>query len=194
MQVAYLGLLKAIDRYDPERGIAFSSFAVPTILGEIKRYFRDHGWTVRAPRDVQELAARAGRITDALTAELGRVPTISEVAERCGSSPEQVLEAHASATAHRAISLDQPAHDEEGADAIVDRLVVEESGFERVDDGLVMDQLLEVLPPRERAVVLLRFRDELKQREIGERLGMSQMQVSRLLARALATLGALGGA
>jgi RNA polymerase sigma-B factor len=187
MQVAYIGLLKAIERYDPDRGIAFSSFAVPTILGEIKRYFRDQGWAVRAPRDVQELSGRADRVTDALTGELGRMPTVAEVAERCDVTPEQVLEARASATAHRAISLDQPAYEEAG-DAIVDQLTIEESGFALVEDGLALEQRLAGLPQRERSVVVLRFRDELKQREIGEHLGMSQMQVSRLLAKALTTL------
>ena len=187
MQIAYIGLLKAIERYDPDRGIAFSSFAVPTILGEIRRYFRDLGWMVRTPRDVQELSKRAERVTDALTGELGRMPTVAEVAARCGVTAEQVVEARASATAHRAISLDQAAHEEPG-DAIVDRLLVEETGFAFVEDDLVVDQLIARLPPLERRALVLRFRDELKQREIGEHLGMSQMQVSRLLAKALTTL------
>ena len=187
MQIAYVGLLKAIDRYDPERGIAFSTFAVPTILGEIKRYFRDLGWTVRTPRDVQELAQRAERVTDALTGELGRTPTVLEVAERCDATPEQVVEARASATAHYTVSLDQPLGAERD-ESIVDRLTTEDPGYARVDDRLDMDRLLDRLPERERAIVLLRFRDELHQREIGKRLGLSQMQVSRLLTKALATL------
>ncbi len=187
LQVAYLGLLKAIERYDPERGIAFTSFAVPTILGEIRRYFRDLGWAVRTPRDVQELALRAERMTDALTGQLGRTPTAHEIATACGASLEQLLEARASVTAHHAISLDLPAQAEEG-DTIVDRLTGHEPGFARVEDELVVNQLVADLPECERVVVLLRFRDEMLQREIGEHLGMSQMQVSRLLAKALSTL------
>jgi RNA polymerase sigma-B factor len=189
LQTAYIGLLNAIERYDPGRGLAFTSFAVPTILGEIRRYFRDHGWSVRAPREVQELAGRAERATDALTGELGRVPTVSEVAARCEATEEQVLEARASATAHYAVSLDQPAHEPEGG-AIGDWLPAEEPGFARVEDEIALHQRLEDLPPLERTALLLRFRDELMQREIGSRLGLSQMQVSRLLAKSLATLAA----
>jgi RNA polymerase sigma-B factor len=187
MQVASVGLLKAIDRYDPARGIAFSSFAVPTIVGEIKRYFRDLGWTVRVPRDVQELTLRMERVSESLVHELGRAPTVEEIAERCQASVEQVLEARASATAHHAISLDQPAHDED-EDGVVNRLAAEEPGFARVDDATEVDELLSVLEPRERRVLLLRFRDDLMQREIADQLGISQMQVSRLIAKSLATL------
>jgi RNA polymerase sigma-B factor len=192
MQVAAIGLLKAIDRYDPARGIAFSSFAVPTIVGEVKRYFRDLGWTVRVPRDVQELALRVDRMAETLTGELGRPPTAYEIATRCGVSAEQVLEARATATAHHAISLDQPVR-EPGDDAVVSGLVDEEWGFKQVEDATQVDQLLAVLPPREREVLLLRFRDDLMQREIAERVGVSQMQVSRLIAQSLATLQRVHG-
>jgi len=191
-QVATIGLLKAIDRYDPARGIAFSSFAMPTILGEVKRYFRDLGWTVRVPREVQERSLRLEHVTEELSAELGRSPTALELAERCESTVEQVLEARASATAHRAISLDQPAHGEDDEDA-VDRLVTDEPNFARVEDADELEYLLSFLMPRERRVVLLRFRDDLLQREIAEAEGISQMQVSRILAQSLATLQRVHG-
>ena len=187
LQVAFIGLLKAIDRFDPDRGLAFSSLAVPTILGEIKRYFRDLGWTVRVPRDIQELALRVEKVADALTGELGRLPTAQEIADRCDTTAERVLEARASATAHRAISLDQPSGDPDMED-IVDRLGADDAGYERAESAVQVDGLLAELPDRERQVLELRFREDLMQREIAERLGISQMQVSRLIARSLATL------
>ncbi len=187
LQVATIGLLKAIDRYDPERGIAFSSFAVPTVIGEVKRYFRDLGWTVRAPREVQELSLRLERVSEALSVQLGRSPTLQEIATGCDATVEQVLEARASATARNAISLDQPVHGDSDDDA-VSRLAADEGGFQRVDDADELDRLLSVLSPRERRVLLLRFRDQLLQREIAEAEGISQMQVSRMLAKSLATL------
>ena len=187
MQVAYIGLLKAIERFDPDRGLAFSSLAVPTILGEIKRYFRDLGWTVRVPRDIQELALRVEKVADALTGELGRVPTAREIADRCDTTAERVLEARASATAHRAISLDQPSGEPDMED-MVDRLGSNDAGYERAEAAVQVDSLLAELPDRERQVLELRFREDLMQREIAERLGISQMQVSRLIARSLATL------
>ena len=187
MQVAYLGLLKAIERFDPDRGLAFSSLAVPTILGEIKRYFRDLGWTVRGPRDIQELALRVEKVADALPGELGRLPTVQEIADRCDTTAERVLEARASATAHRAISLDQPSG-EPDMDDMVDRLGGDDVGYERAESAAQVDTLLAELPERERLVLELRFREDLMQREIADRLGISQMQVSRLIARSLATL------
>jgi RNA polymerase sigma-B factor len=187
MQVAYIGLLKAIERFDPDRGLAFSSLAVPTILGEIKRYFRDLGWTVRVPRDIQELALRVEKVADALTGELGRMPTAREIADRCDTTAERVLEARASATAHRAISLDQPSGEPDMED-MVDRLGSHEAGYERAESAVQVESLLAELPDRERQVLELRFREDLMQREIAERLGISQMQVSRLIARSLATL------
>jgi RNA polymerase sigma-B factor len=187
LQVAYIGLLKAIDRFDPDRGLAFSSLAVPTILGEIKRYFRDLGWTVRVPRDIQELSLRVEKVADALTGELGRLPSAREIAERCDTTAERVLEARASATAHRAISLDQPSGEPDMED-MVDRIGGEDAGYERAESAVHVDSLLAALPERERLVLELRFREDLMQREIAERLGISQMQVSRLISRSLATL------
>ena len=185
-QVASLGLLKAIDRFDPERGLAFTSYAVPTILGELKRYFRDHGWTVRVPRDLQELKLRIDTVSQTLTAELGRSPTPAELAERANATTEQILEALAAATAHHPDSLDQP-HSDDGDDAI-DFLAANEPGFERVDDAALVDELLNTLSDRERIILRLRFETDLTQAEIGDRLGISQMHVSRLIRRAITTL------
>jgi RNA polymerase sigma-B factor len=185
-QVASIGLLKAIDRYDPGHGAAFSSFAVPTILGEIKRYFRDHGWTVRVPRDLQELKLRVDATSQALTGELGRAPTVAELAERANATSEQIVEALAAATAHHPDSLDKPLS-EEGSEAI-SSLVAKEPGFERVDDAAFVDGLLATLSDRERTILRLRFEYDLTQTEIGNRLGLSQMHVSRLMRRAITTL------
>jgi len=185
-QVAALGLLKAIDRFDPERGIAFTSFAVPTIVGELKRYFRDHGWTVRVPRDLQELKVRVDALSQTLTGELGRSPTAAELAERANATTEQILEALAAATAHRPDSLDRPLA-EDGDDAI-DLLVATEPGFERVDDAALVGGLLHTLSDRERVILRLRFEEDLTQVEIGARLGISQMHVSRVIRQAIATL------
>jgi RNA polymerase sigma-B factor len=186
VQVASLGLLKAIDRFDPSRGIAFSSFAVPTILGELKRYFRDHGWAVRVPREVQELAVRLGQATDTLTAELRRAPTPAELALRCGVTLEQVLEALATETAHHPVAI------ERGREGDGDGEVVgpgaEDPALARVEDAAEVDGWLALLDEREQAALRLRFGHELRQREIGECLGISQMQVSRLIRSALSTL------
>jgi RNA polymerase sigma-B factor len=187
-QVAAIGLLKAIDRYDPGRGIAFSSFAFPTILGEIKRYYRDRGWSVRVPRELQELALRLDRVSDELTGTLGRAPTVDELAARCETTPEQVLEARATTTAHRAISLDQPARDAEDGGDHFDRLGSEDPGFDRVENATHVDRLLATLPERQREMLLLRFRDDLTQQEIGQLMGVSQMHVSRLIRQSLTTL------
>ena len=185
-QVASLGLLKAIERFDPERGLAFTSFAFPTILGELKRYFRDHGWTVRVPRGLQELKLRVDTISQAMTGELGRSPTAAELAVRANTTTEQIVEALAATTAHHPDSLDQPLSDD-GDDAI-DFLAAKETGFDRVDDVAFVDGLLNTLPERERIVLRLRFENDLTQAEIGDRLGISQMHVSRLIRRAIATL------
>ena len=189
MQVASLALVKAIDRFDPSRGIAFTSFAVPTIVGELKRYFRDHGWAVRTPRDVQELAVRLGSVSEELTARLRRAPTPGELAEHCGSSIEQVLEALATETAHRPVSIDRP-REEDGDGLAVQLGADDDAGYTRVDEASVVESLLDALPERERTILRLRFEQELTQREIGERIGMSQMQVSRLIRRSIAALHA----
>jgi RNA polymerase sigma-B factor len=188
-QVAALALLKAIDRYDPDQGSAFTSFATPTIIGEIKRYFRDHGWAVHMPRALQELAVRVERVTPELTARHGRAPTPGELAEALDVTVERVLEALDTSTAHYPVALDRPLADGDGEGERPWRLLAsDEPGFSAVEDAFVVDSLLDRLPERDRIVVELRFRDDLLQREIGDLLGISQMHVSRILAHAMATL------
>jgi RNA polymerase sigma-B factor len=186
-QVAMIGLINAIERFDPSRGLAFSSFATPTILGELKRHFRDRGWMVRVPRDLQELAVRVDRVMEELTSELGRVPTPAEIAKHSGTTIERVLEARATTTAHRAISLDAPTDhaNEQPRSAAIAR---EEPGYERAETAADLERLLSQLNERERLILRLRFEDDLSQREIGERLGISQMHVSRLIRTAITSL------
>jgi RNA polymerase sigma-B factor len=191
-QVASLGLLKAIDRFDPERATAFSSFAVPTILGELKRHFRDKGWSVRVPRDLQELAVKLEPTSEALLRELGRAPTLAEVAQRLDTSVELVLEAREAAAAYRAVSLDRPrdGDDEDGADALGQSVGIDDPGFGVAEDSATVEQLMRVLSDREREVLRLRFVEDLTQAEIGTRVGVSQMHVSRILRQAIARLRA----
>ena len=189
VQVASLGLLKAIDRFDPERETAFSSFAVPTILGELKRHFRDKGWAVRVPRDLQELAVKVDRLGDEMSRELGRAPTAAEIGERVGASPEQVLEAREAAGAYRAVSLDRPRGDEtEEGEAFADVFGAEDPGFTQAEHAATVESLMNILSDREREVLRLRFAEDLTQSEIGDRLGLSQMHISRLLRLAVARL------
>jgi RNA polymerase sigma-B factor len=190
-QVASLGLLKAIDRFDPNRATAFSSFAVPTILGELKRHFRDKGWSVRVPRDLQELAVKLEPTTELLLRELGRAPTLAEVAERLDASVELVLEAREAAAAYRAVSLDRPRDDDdEGADSLGQSVGIDDPGFGVAEDAATVEQLMRVLSEREREVLRLRFVEDLTQAEIGMRVGVSQMHVSRILRHAIARLRA----
>ena len=189
IQVASLGLLKAIDRFDPARETAFSSFAVPTILGELKRHFRDKGWSVRVPRDLQEMAVRVERVADEMSRELGRAPTPGEIAERIGATLEQVLEAREAAGAYRAVSLDRPrSDDEEEGDSFADAFGVEDPGFGLAEAAATVDRLMRVLSEREREVLRLRFEEDLTQSEIGQRVGVSQMHVSRLIRQSIARL------
>jgi RNA polymerase sigma-B factor len=189
-QVASIGLLKAIDRYDPARATAFSSFAVPTILGELKRHFRDKGWSVRVPRDLQELAVKLDPVTEELLRELGRSPTPAEIATRLDTSVEFVLEAREAAAAYRAVSLDRPRDGdaEDGADPLGVTIGVEDPGFSVAEDAATVERLMSVLTEREREVLRLRFAEDLTQAEIGARVGVSQMHVSRILRQAIARL------
>src|SRR5215217_963703 len=189
IQVASLGLLKAVDRFDPERETAFSSFAVPTILGELKRHFRDKGWSVRVPRDLQELAVRVEPLSEELARELGRAPTPAEVATRAGATLEQVLEAREAAGAYRAVSLDRPrSEEEEDGESYGDAFGVEDPGFGLAEDSATVERLMRMLSEREREVLRLRFEEDLTQSEIGQRVGVSQMHVSRLIRQSLARL------
>jgi RNA polymerase sigma-B factor len=189
VQVASMGLLKAIDRFDPARGTAFSSFAVPTIAGELKRYFRDKGWSVRVPRDLQELSVRVDRATDRLFHELGRVPTASEIAHDVGVSIEQVLEAREVAAAYRAQSLDRPcSDDDQDGTQVVDTLGGDDPGYRQAEHSATLESMMSVLSDREREILRLRFVEDLTQSEIGDRVGFSQMHVSRVLRQAVARL------
>jgi RNA polymerase sigma-B factor len=188
IQVASLGLLKAIDRFEPERPTAFSSFAVPTILGELKRHFRDRGWSVRVPRDLQEQAVRVERVAEELTRTLGRAPTPAELAEHMGITAEQVLEAREAAGAYRAVSLDRPRDEDEEGDGMADSMGIEDPGFGLAEDAATVERLMGVLGDREREVLRLRFVEDLTQSEIGARVGVSQMHVSRLIRQAVERL------
>ena len=187
-QVASLGLLKAIDRYDPTRGIAFTSFAVPTILGELKRYFRDFGWSVRVPRSLTELAARIEAASE--PTESGRPPTVEELARRLDTDTESILEARQLRTAHHAASLDTPLNDDRDL-TLVETIAVDDDGYEHAEDAADLDRLLAALPDRERTILRLRFQEDMTQREISRRVGLSQMHVSRLINSTLAELSQL---
>ena len=185
-QVANLGLVKAVDRYDPDRGIAFTSYAVPTILGELKRHFRDRTWAIHMSRSIQESIARVEKATEALRQQLGRYPSVREVGAVCGMTHEEVTEARLAENASRLTSLDAPVTRDDGG--LADQLGRDDVGLDRVEDALWIEQLAGDLTPREREVLRLRFVEDLVQREIAERVGVSQMHVSRILRDALAHL------
>ncbi len=188
-QVAAIGLLKAIDRYDPAYGTAFSSFAVPTILGELRRHFRDTGWALRVPRDLQELAVRLDRTADELHQALGRAPTVAEIAERLNTTPEQVLEARTATGAHHAMSLQSTIMDGDDQHApLGDVIGAHDIGLDAAEAAVTAERLLRHLSERDREVLRLRFAEDLTQSEIGERLGISQMHVSRLIRQSLQRL------
>ena len=182
LQVASVGLVKAIERYEPDRGTEFSTFATPTILGELKRHFRDKSWAIRVPRRVQELHLRLNALVGSLTQELGRSPTIAELASATRTSEEEVLEAIEAANAYRTRSTDQV---QPGEDGQVHSVGADDANLVRSEERILVTQLLEVLEPREQLVVRLRFYEEMTQAEIAQRLGISQMHVSRLLSRSL---------
>ncbi|HEX2274666.1 MAG TPA: RNA polymerase sigma factor SigF [Acidimicrobiales bacterium] len=189
VQVASLGLLKAVDRFDPERGLEFSTYATPTIVGELKRHFRDKGWAVRVPRRVQELHLRLGTVVSTLSQELGRSPTIGEIAQAASVSEEDVLEAIEAGHAYRFTSLDAPSGaDEEGT--LASQLGGDDQALLDSEHRVALSPLIARFPPRERTILHLRFFEGLTQSEIASRLGISQMHVSRLLARSLAQLRA----
>ena len=189
IQVAALGLLKAVDRFDPERGLEFSTYATPTIVGELKRHFRDKGWAVRVPRRVQELHLRLGSVVSVLSQELGRSPTIGEIAQAAAVSEEEVLEAIEAGHAYRFTSLDAPAREEDEL-SLSAELGAEDQGLIDSEHRVTLSPLIAQFPPRERMILHLRFFEGMTQSEIAGRLGISQMHVSRLLARALAQLRA----
>ena len=186
VQVAALGLLKAIDRFDADRGTRFTSFAVPCIAGELKRHFRDHGWSMSVPRPAQERALAVSACIERLSARLGRSPTMAEIAEASGLSVGEVLDAVELGTSTRPTSLDAPIPDDEAEwGSVAETIGCEEEGYELVECRAIARDVLRRLPERERRVLLLRFAEDLKQSEIGAQIGVSQMHVSRILRRAL---------
>jgi RNA polymerase sigma-B factor len=190
VQVASLGLLKAVDRFDPGRGVEFSTYATHTVVGELKRHFRDKGWAIRAPRRMQELYLRLGKVVASLGQELGRSPTIAELASETQVSEEEVLEALEAGQAYRFASLDAPSTGEGEGDTLASRLGEDDPALVDAERRATLSPLLSRLPPREQMILHLRFFEGLTQSEIAVRLGISQMHVSRLLARSVAQLRA----
>jgi len=189
VQVATLGLIKAIDRFDPARETAFSSYAVPTMLGELKRYFRDNGWAVHVPRGMQERVMAVDSAVKALSRELGRSPSVAEIAKAIDLSPEQVLEAMEAAGAYDAVSLESFRFGDEGdGETYAESIGTEDGRYELVEYGATIAPTLAALPARDRIVLHLRFVEDLTQAEIAARVGVSQMHVSRLIRRALERL------
>jgi RNA polymerase sigma-B factor len=190
LQVASIGLLNAIDRYDPCRQTAFSSFAVPTILGELRRHLRDHSWIVHVPRGVQELSQRLGTATDELTDRLGRPPIVAELARHLRVGEEQVLDARAALAARRPRSLDEPISEDSQPATLGELISGGDGGIERAEDAVLVEHYLARLPRGDRELLRLRFQQDRRQREIGALLGISQMHVSRLIRRSLERLQA----
>ncbi|WP_072371605.1 SigB/SigF/SigG family RNA polymerase sigma factor [Thermophilibacter mediterraneus] len=186
VQVGTIGLIKAIDRFDPERGLEFTTYATPTIMGEIKRHFRDKGWSVRVPRRLQELSAKVNQATDELTNRLQRSPSVAEIAEHLGSTVDEVLEAMESSSAYSSVPLEGGGSGEDDeAPSVIDHYATEDPELAASDDRIVLEQAIADFSPREQEVVRMRFDEGLTQVEIAERLGISQVQVSRLLRRTL---------
>ncbi|WP_217913650.1 SigB/SigF/SigG family RNA polymerase sigma factor [Miltoncostaea marina] len=187
VQVGTIGLIKAIDRFEPERGYKLASFATPTILGEIRRHFRDRSWTVRVPRGIQEARAQISHAVTELSAENGRSPSVREISEATGLSMDDVLDALAAGSAQRPAPLASPG----GADGDEDvgiSVGVEDGGYEQAEARATLDLGLSKLPARERVILHLRFEEGLTQSQIAARIGVSQMHVSRLIRRALEAL------
>lgn len=185
-QVACLAMIKALDRFDPQRGVKFSTYAGATIVGEIKRHFRDRAWTINVPRGLQENALRVSRARAELAQELGRSPTPADIARRTGLTEDQVLEAAFTADAYGPLSLEATSvHADGEGRSLLQKLGFEDTALDLVERWSEVEEAIMGLPERERTILRLRFHDDLTQREIGRRLGISQMHVSRLLARTL---------
>ena len=189
LQVASVGLLKAIDRFDPAVGTQFSSFALPTMSGELRRHFRDRGWAVRPPRDLQERSQKVESVSEELFRALGRAPTVREIGEELGLGDEAVLEAREALSARRSTSLSAPrSQSGDPEDTLGDHLGREDDGYAQAEARATLRRLSAVLTAREREVVRLRFNQDLTQEQIGQVIGTSQMQVSRILRSALTKL------
>jgi RNA polymerase sigma-B factor len=187
VQVGSIGLIKAVDRFDVDRGVDFASYAVPTIVGEIRRHFRDKAWAMHVPRRLKELSLRLSRVLDQLTTELGRSPTIAELAKAAGVDEEEAIDALDAMSAYSTRSLYAP-FDDDSDDSLSEKLGTDEMGYGEVEDGAVVAAGLDALDERERRIVELRFFEEMTQSQIASEIGISQMHVSRLLRRALVTM------
>ncbi|MGI8529418.1 MAG: RNA polymerase sigma factor SigF [Geodermatophilaceae bacterium] len=188
VQVAVVGLLKAIDGFDPDRGVDFTSYAIPTMVGEIKRHFRDKGWSVRVPRRLKELKLDVTKATMSLTQSLGRMPTNADLADYLGVTEDEIRECQLSARAYSAVSLSAPLGDEDADSTLADVLGEADKGIQSVEDRESLRPLIEELPPRQRRIIAMRFYGNMTQSQIAERVGISQMHVSRLLSRSLTHL------
>ncbi|HZU58752.1 MAG TPA: SigB/SigF/SigG family RNA polymerase sigma factor [Actinocrinis sp.] len=190
VQVAYLALVKAVDNFDPERGTGFLGYATPVILGEIKKYFRDATWDVHVPRAMQELTRTVRACNERLTRELSRSPTVAEIAEQIGETAEMVTEALVAMDSYTTASLDRPLRAEPGSPRLVDLLGGEDARLEAVVDRTALKPLIAALDERDRSILMMHFFQGMTQREIGARLGYSQMHISRLLSSVLGRLRA----
>ncbi|WP_228991027.1 RNA polymerase sigma factor SigF [Streptomyces sp. DH8] len=188
VQVGTIGLIKAIDRFELSRGVEFPTFAMPTIVGEIKRFFRDTSWSVRVPRRLQELRLDLAKAGDELAQRLDRAPTVAELSERLGITQDEVVEGMSASNAYTASSLDAKPEDDDGESALSDRIGYEDNGLEGIEYVESLKPLIAALPARDRMILSLRFVSNMTQSEIGEELNISQMHVSRLLSRTLAKL------
>jgi RNA polymerase sigma-B factor len=188
IQVATIGLIKSVDRFDLERGVEFSTYATPTIVGEIKRHFRDKGWAIRVPRRLQELKLSLTKATSELSQKNGRSPTVAELAAHLQLTEEEILEGLESANAYSAVSLDAPDGGDDDSPAVADSLGIMDDSLEGVEYRESLKPLLERLPPRENRILLLRFFANMTQSQIAAELGISQMHVSRLITRTLVSL------
>jgi RNA polymerase sigma-B factor len=187
VQVGSIGLIKALDRFDVDRGVEFASYAVPTIVGEIRRHFRDKAWAMHVPRRLKELSLQLSRVLDQLTSELGRSPTIAELAQAAGVDEEEAIDAIESMNAYSTRSL-HASFEEDSDDSLAEKLGGEEVGYAEVEDGTLVAAGLDALDERERQIVELRFFHEMTQSQIASEIGISQMHVSRLLRKSLATM------
>ena len=187
-QVGAIGLLKAIDRFELDREVSLATYATPNVVGEIKRHFRDKGWAIRVPRALQELNARMSSTIDRLTSKLGRSPSIGEIAAALEATPEEVLEAIEVGSAYTTLSLSGSPGGEEGEADPLDSIGEEDDGFERSEDRVALAPALVHLAPREREILRMRFEEGLPQTQIAERVGLSQMHVSRLIRKSLAVM------
>jgi len=188
VQVGTIGLIKSVDRFDTDRGVEFSTYATPTIIGEIKRYFRDKGWAIRVPRRLQELRMQIGAATAELNQSLGRSPTPRELAETIGCTVEEIVEGLESSNAYSTLSLDATDSSDDGSSSMLDAIGMDDAGLEHVEIRESIKPLLEQLEPREKKILLLRFFKNMTQSQIAEEIGVSQMHVSRLLNRTLEQL------